>query len=84
MSRRGAGVSRDNRRVRRASPRQDGFILLDVLVTLLIIVIGFVVFMSSLGIAGRTAIVRNQKVLAIVERRNADALDRIVVFQSDK
>ncbi len=69
---------------RSAARGSGGYILLDVLVTLLIVLIGFAVFLSSVGIAGRTAVARTKKVLAIVERRNADALDRAVVFQAEK
>jgi type II secretory pathway pseudopilin PulG len=86
--RRARTPDRDRRGRRGRAPDRDrrdaGFVLLDVLVTLLIVLIGFAVFLSSVSIAGKTAVARNQRVLSIVERRNADARDRVVVFQADK
>ncbi len=68
----------------RGGRRDSGYILLDVLVTLLIVLVGFTVFLSSTSIAARTTIRQSQKVYQIIERRNADAEARAVVFQAEK
>ncbi len=67
-----AGLSR-----RRAD---QGYILLDVLVGLFIILLGFGVFLGGLSLTARTALRRDQRVHAIIEARNSRAADHAVLI----
>ncbi len=64
----------------RRGRRERGFILLDVLVTLLIITISFVVFLSSMSVAGQITRKRADHVNTVIEGRNADAKGRAMVY----
>lgn len=63
--------------------RDGGYILLDVLVALLIVVIGFAVFLGGISLAGSLTVRQAQRVLGMIEQRNADARDQAVVFQKE-
>lgn len=60
--------------------RERGFVLLDVLVTLLIITISFVVFLSSMQVASQITRKRAEHVTTIIEGRNADAKGRAMLY----
>lgn len=57
-----------------------GYILLDVLVALFIILLGFGVFLGGLSLAGRTTVRRDERVNRIIEQRNSHATDHAVLF----
>ena len=63
--------------------RDHGFILLDVLVALCIILVGFSVFLGATSLAGRTAVKRNERVLRIIEERNSRAVEQKVLFGAE-
>ena len=63
--------------------RNHGYILLDVLVALFIILVGFSVFLEGMSLAGRTAAKRNERVLRIIEERNSRAVDQTVLFGAE-
>ncbi len=58
----------------------QGYILLDVLVGLFIILLGFGVFLGGLSLAGRTSLRRDQRLNAIIEQRNSHAADHAALF----
>jgi hypothetical protein len=60
-----------------------GYILLDVLVGLFIILLGFGVFLGGLSVSARTAARRDARVHAIIEQRNSHATDHTVLFQGE-
>ncbi len=60
---------------------ERGFILLDVLVGLSVIAIGFAVFMGSLSVAGRITSRQGDALAALIEERNTHARERAVTFQ---
>lgn len=62
---------------------EAGYILLDVLVALFIVVIGFAVFLGGISLAGSLTVRQAQRVLGMIEQRNADARDQAVVFQKE-
>ncbi len=63
--------------------RQRGYILLDVLVALTIVLIGFGVFLSGLGLSARTAARRDARIHAVIEQRSSRATDHTVLFEGD-
>jgi hypothetical protein len=60
---------------------ERGFILLDVLVTLFILMIGFAVFLGSVHLAGSIAVGLNDRVVGLLEQRSTDAKERVILFQ---
>jgi type II secretory pathway pseudopilin PulG len=62
--------------VMRRGSGQRGFVLLDVLVALVIVLLGLAVFLGNLGAAQRIAARQASRAAAIIEQRNADAKDR--------
>ncbi len=70
------------RRRRSAERRDGGYVLLDVLVTLLIVSIGFAVFLSSAGAAAGTASRLDKRAASLIEGRNADAVDCAIDFEA--
>ncbi len=63
--------------------REAGYILLDVLVALLIVIIGFAVFLGGISLAGSLTVRQARRVEGMIEQRNADARDQIIVFQKE-
>ena len=63
--------------------RDAGFVLLDVLVALLIVAIGFAVFLGAIGLAGRAAARQAQRVETMIQQRNTNAKDQTVLFQKE-
>ena len=61
--------------------RDKGFILLDALVGLTVVAIGFGAFLGSLSVAGRIAARQSDAVAALIEERNTHARERAVIFQ---
>jgi hypothetical protein len=57
-----------------------GYVLLDVLVALFIILLGFGVFLGGLSLAGRTTVRRDERVNRIIEQRNSHATDQAVLL----
>ncbi len=60
---------------------ENGFVLLDVLVTLTIIMIGFAVFISSLAMAARIAAKQSAGVAELIAQRSQHAKERTILFQ---
>jgi hypothetical protein len=57
-----------------------GYVLLDALVALCIVVVGFSVFLGGIGLAGRIASRRLEAALGLIEQRNAHERERTVSF----
>jgi type II secretory pathway pseudopilin PulG len=66
---------------RRCGAREKGYLLLDALVALIIIAVGFAAFLSGLGLAGRIAAKQNARVASLIEERSTHAKERTVFFQ---
>lgn len=62
---------------------ERGYILLDVLVGLAVIAIGFAVFLGSLSVAGRITSRQGETLAALIEERNTHARERAVYFQKN-
>jgi hypothetical protein len=60
--------------------KDGGYVLLDALAALCIVLIGFSVFLGSIALAGRTAGRRMEETMALIERRNAHERERAVSF----
>jgi type II secretory pathway pseudopilin PulG len=60
---------------------ERGYILLDVLVGLSIIAIGFAVFLGSLSVAGSITSRQGAALESLIEERSTHARDREVLFQ---
>lgn len=60
--------------------KDSGYVLLDALAALFIVLIGFSVFLGSLTLAGRTAARRMEETLALIEKRNVHDRERAVSF----
>ena len=59
---------------------EHGYILLDVLIAMGIVLVGLAVVFGGLGVAARLAVVQGERVRLAVEARNEDAKDRPVFF----
>ncbi len=70
-------------RTERQKGAEGGYILLDVVVALFIILLGFGVFLGGVSLATRTAARREARVHAIIEARNTHAADHVVVFTGE-
>lgn len=57
-----------------------GYVLLDVLVALLIVAIGFAAFLGGISLAGSLTVRQTQRVEKMIEQRNSDAKEQRVVF----
>jgi hypothetical protein len=60
---------------------EAGYVLLDVLVALLIVLIGFAGILGGMGATWTLAAQHNARVERMIEQRNADAKNHPVVFQ---
>ncbi len=60
--------------------RDDGYILLDVLTALFIVLIGFAVLMGGIGLAESTAASRHKKALVVIEEKNGRAREHVTLF----
>ena len=68
----------------RLSKREEGgYILLDVLVALFIVLVGFVVVLGGMSLTWSLAAKQNARVQSMIQQRNADAKDHPVVFQKE-
>jgi hypothetical protein len=67
----------------RLRPRaaEAGYVLLDVLVALLIVLVGFAGVLGCMSATWSLAVKHNARVERMIEQRNADAKDHSVVFQ---
>lgn len=65
------------------SDRDAGFFLLDVLVALFIVLVGFSAFLTGISLAESLAIRQEARVQSMIVQRNADAADRALVFQKE-
>jgi hypothetical protein len=63
--------------------RERGYILLDVMIGLCIIAIGFGVFLGSLSISGSITSRQGAALAGLIEERSTHARERAVVFQSE-
>jgi hypothetical protein len=59
-----------------------GYILLDAVVALCIVLIGFSVFLGSIGLAGRAAARSLESTLGLIEQRNAHDRERTVSYRA--
>jgi len=66
-----------------AREREAGYILLDVLAALLIVLIGFAVFLGGISLAASLSVRQAQKVQKMIEQRNVDAKDQTTLFQNE-
>jgi type II secretory pathway pseudopilin PulG len=66
---------------KRARRRERGFIFLDALVALIIVLIGFSALLSGISVAERLAVKQRERVTSLIERRNAHATGQTVLFQ---
>lgn len=66
---------------RKRRAREGGYILLDVLVALFIILVGFAVLVGSISLAASMTVKQNARVLALIAQRNTDAKERTILFQ---
>jgi bifunctional N-acetylglucosamine-1-phosphate-uridyltransferase/glucosamine-1-phosphate-acetyltransferase GlmU-like protein len=57
-----------------------GFVLLDVVAALAVVLTGLALVLGTVSTLGRITIRQAERVHAIIERRNADAKDRAVEF----
>lgn len=68
----------------RLSKREEGgYILLDVLVALFIVLVGFVVVLGGMSLTWSLAAKQNARVQSMIQQRNTDAKDHPVVFQKE-
>jgi len=82
------GLGRHDARERSPSPRgrrgaDCGYILLDVVVALFIVMIGFAVFLSGISLAASLSVRQNARVQSMIEERNAHAKEQMVLFQKE-
>lgn len=62
--------------------RNDGYILIDVLITLLVISIGFGSLMFGMRVAGREAVRQHERIRTILSERNEQAsLSRVFTLE---
>ncbi len=66
-----------------ARRRQGGFLLLDTMISLFIVLIGFGVFLGSLGLSERLAARQNDRISGLVEHRSTYAKERTILFQGE-
>ena len=67
-----------------SGPRKEaGYVLLDVLAALLIVLIGLSVFVGGISLAASFAARHAQKVQTLIEERNEDAEKRTDTFQKE-
>ena len=65
-------------------PRAEtGFILLDVLVALFIVLVGFAVVLGGMNLTMTLAAKQNARVQSMIEQRNAGAADHEVEFKKE-
>jgi hypothetical protein len=62
---------------------ETGFILLDVLVSLFIVLLGFGVVLGGMNLTMTLAAKQNVRVRNMIEQRNADAAGHKVVYQKE-
>lgn len=60
---------------------ERGYIFLDVLVAVTVALVGLAVFLASLNGVARIVAAQRQRVLRVIEQRNADAKDQARYFQ---
>jgi hypothetical protein len=75
------GLGKGTTRTGRGS--EGGYILLDVVVALFIIMIGFAVFLGGIGLAGSLGARQNARVHSMIEQRNILAKEHTVLFQKE-
>jgi len=75
------GLSGGNARTGRGA--EEGYILLDVVVALFIVMIGFAVFLGGIGLAGSLCVRQNARVQSMIEQRNIHAKEHTVLFQKE-
>ncbi|MGA2480874.1 MAG: hypothetical protein ABSG63_19180 [Spirochaetia bacterium] len=62
---------------------EQGYILLDVLVALLVVTIGFGVFLGGMSLAGALSVRQKARVECLIGQRNADAAEQKILFQKE-
>jgi hypothetical protein len=62
---------------------EQGYILLDLVITLFIVMIGFAVFLGGISLAGSLSVRQNARVQGMIEERNAHAKEHTVLFQRE-
>jgi Tfp pilus assembly protein PilV len=62
---------------------QAGYILLDVLVAVFIVLVGFTVVLGGMSLTWSLAVKQNARVQSMIQQRNTDAKDHSVVFQKE-
>jgi len=62
---------------------EAGYILLDVLVALFIVLVGLTTLLGSMRAAASLAVKQNARVQSMIQQRNADAKDHSVVYQKE-
>ena len=67
----------------RLPDKQAGFILLDVLVGVFIVMVGFTMILGGMSVAGSLAVKQNIRVESMIQQRNADAKNHQVLFQKE-
>ena len=80
-SRRGRIEGRGVRDAKRGA--DQGYILLDVLVALVIVMIGFVVFTGGISLVALLSGRQNERVQGMIEQRNAHAKEHATLFQKE-
>jgi type II secretory pathway component PulJ len=60
---------------------ERGYVMLDVLVAVTIALVGLAVFLTSLNGVMRIVAAQRQRVMHVIEQRNADAKDQALSFQ---
>lgn len=67
----------------RISDPEAGSILLDVLVGVFIVMVGFPMILGGMSVAGSLAVTQNIRVESMIQQRNADAKNHQVLFQKE-
>jgi hypothetical protein len=62
--------------------KDGGYVLLDALAALCIVLIGFSVFLGSVGVAGRMAARHLEGTFGLIEKRNAHDQERTVSYRA--
>jgi hypothetical protein len=60
---------------------EEGSILLDVLVALFIVMVGFAVFLGGMSVAASLSVRQDERVRAMIEQRSGNAKASVVLFQ---
>lgn len=62
---------------------EQGSILLDVMVAVFIVMIGFAVFLGGISLAASLSARQNARVQSMIQQRNAHANEHTVLFQKE-